>query len=252
MNHLFLSGSNGQLGKCFVNKFSENGWLTSGLDIDKSSVNDNLESYVEGSVTSRSSWESIFATMSISSRLEDSNHFCLINNAGVAVFTPSEERTHDEFTDVVNINLLGPIFGTTEFYKFIKTRKLHRSRSNTFTVLNICSVYGHISPNPSIYTDTARNSSEIYGASKAGLAQMTRYFSVRYSSIPIRVNAISPGGVENKLLQGEDFISNYSNLVPLGRLCQANEVADLAHAMVNSPDYFTGQVLMLDGGMSSW
>ena len=47
------------------------------------------------------------------------------------------------------------------------------------------------SPNKNIYTDTKRNNSEIYGASKAGVIQMTKYFATRYANIPITVNSIA-------------------------------------------------------------
>ncbi len=104
-----------------------------------------------------------------------------------------------------------------------------------------------------IYSDTKRQNSEIYGASKAGLIQMTKYFATRYASIPININSISPGGVLNKKLQGDKFISNYSELVPLNRLCEEEEIGQAVSMLLNSSNkYLTGQNIAIDGGLTSW
>ena len=100
-------------------------------------------------------------------------HISLINNAGVAVFTPSEDRTLEEFDMVCRVNMYALIIMTTRFVKLKKT-----VLASTGSVVNIA-LYGHISPNSPIYTDTSRQSSDVYGASKAGLSQLTRYFAVR-------------------------------------------------------------------------
>ena len=129
--------------------------------------------------------------------------------------------------------------------------------SNKFSynsqIINIASIYGIIAPNKEIYTDTKRSNSEIYGATKAGLIQMTKYFAARYSSSNIRVNCIAPGGILNTNLQGPEFIKNYSNLVPMKRLCNDLEVAELILSLVNGNfSYVTGQTISIDGGRSSW
>ena len=103
------------------------------------------------------------------------------------------------------------------------------------------------------FTDTKRNNSEIYGATKAGLIQLTKYFAARYAHQKIRVNCIAPGGVLNEALQGEEFIKNYSNLVPMKRLCESKEVSQLCYLLAsNKIGYLTGQTISLDGGMTSW
>ena len=81
----------------------------------------------------------------------------------------------------------------------------------------------------------------------------TKYFAVRYANKGIRVNGIAPGGVLNRNLQGEEFITRYSQLVPSKKLCSVSEVAQLVYLMSEPGlQYLTGQTILLDGGMSAW
>tara|TARA_B100001248_G_C27282392_1_gene408362 strand:+ start:100 stop:846 length:747 start_codon:yes stop_codon:yes gene_type:complete len=242
---LFITGSNGQLGSAIINSFQRENWDIFCLDIQES----KNKNFVKGSVSDRKNFQKLFG-LSLK-KLQNNAELCLINNAGVSVFTPSEDRTFEEFLNVSEVNLFGPIVGTTEFYKFYK--KSSEKYIINAQIINISSVYGLISPNNSIYTDTSRNNSEIYGATKAGLIQMTKYFAARYANDNIQVNCIAPGGILNTDLQGPEFIENYSKLVPLNRLCEDKEVAELIHSFVSGKfKYVTGQTIPIDGGMTSW
>lgn len=256
MQLLFLTGSNGQLGKVISQIYSTSGWKIFGLDISIESSNSFLSHYISGSVIDRSNFNSLFQASFDCFKSSDIDKVCLINNAGVAVFSPSEDRTEEEFDFVAKTNLLGPIYGMTEFKKFfIDDCKFNFPPDNKpkLSIINVSSIYSLVAPNKNIYTDTSRNSSEIYGATKAGLNQMTKYFAVRYAEYGIQVNAVAPGGVLNRDLQGPEFIQNYSKLVPASRMCQPSEVASLCLSISSSGvEYMTGQVLALDGGMSSW
>jgi len=245
---IFLTGCCGQLGRAIIKTFKNNNWLVFGLDLENPK-NLDLDGFVQGSVLERDDFKKLFNLFQ--TKIDQVSNYCLINNAGISVFTPSEERTYEEFLKVSEVNLFGPIMGMTEFYKF------HSIMSNKFSynsqIINIASIYGIIAPNKEIYTDTKRSNSEIYGATKAGLIQMTKYFAARYSSSNIRVNCVAPGGILNTNLQGPEFIKNYSNLVPMKRLCNDLEVAELILSLVNGNfSYVTGQTISIDGGMSSW
>ena len=245
---LFITGCNGQLGSSIACLFKQKNWQVFGLDLSNFG-NRNLNGYIKGTVIERNDFKKLFSLCE--DQLSEDSELCLINNAGLAVFSPSEDRTYEEFLKVSEVNLLGPIFGMTEFYK------LHKKIKNKFRIsaqmINIASVYGLIAPNKNIYTDTNRSSSEIYGASKAGIIQMTKYFAARYACEDIRVNCIAPGGIMNSKVQGPDFIRNYSKLVPSNRLCQDKEVAELIFSFVSGKlSYVTGQTIAIDGGMTSW
>ena len=245
----YITGTNGQLGVAITKELKKDGWFIFGLDISEDSSNPNVDQYQSGSVSNRADVESFFKNSKSMLSGLDVNGVSLINNAGVAVFSPSEERTAEEFDFVLQTNLLGPTYGTTLFHEHLNNIEADVSK----TIVNIASIYGLISPNESIYTDTARNSSEIYGASKAGVIQLTKYFACKYAKEGIAVNCVAPGGVLNEKLQGPMFIENYSSLVPMRRLCHSEEVGKLVKFLAEgSVKYLTGQTIALDGGMSAW
>ena len=245
----YVTGTNGQLGVAITKELKKDGWFIFGLDIGEDSSNPNVDQYKSGSVSNRADVESFFKNSKSMISGLDVNGVSLINNAGVAVFSPSEERTAEEFDFVLQTNLLGPTYGTTLFHEHLNNFEGDVSK----TIVNIASIYGLISPNESIYTDTARNSSEVYGASKAGVIQLTKYFACKYAKEGIAVNCVAPGGVLNEKLQGPMFIENYSSLVPMRRLCHSEEVGKLVKFLAEgSVKYLTGQTIALDGGMSAW
>lgn len=248
--YVLITGVNGQLGECLAKKFgSQRDWNVIGMDIDANSGIKQLYSYYQGSVADKLALREFFSIV------EDikPEALTLINNAGVSIFTPPEERTIEEFRHVTEVNLLGPIFATTLFKEKIININNKAKVSIDASIINISSIYGMRSPDNRIYTDTERNNSEIYGASKAGVIQMTKYFACRYAEIPIQINCVAPGGILNRSLQGDDFIRNYSERVPMKRMCYDQEVANLCYSLATSNNkYMTGQTIAIDGGLSSW
>ena len=86
-----------------------------------------------------------------------------------------------------------------------------------------------------------------YAASKAGLHGLTHFLATRLAGDGVTVNAIAPALItDTGMLPGEP--DELRSRVPVGRLGQPDEVADLALAMLRNP-YLTNQVISLDGGM---
>ena len=249
---VLLTGANGQLGKAIINLMSKDCVDFIGVDITIEQSGVNFLHFVNGDITDESCLDQFLG--SIPSDLSIYKSLSLVNNAGVTVFSPSEDRTYDEFKFVSDLNIWAPLLAMTKFSTLVATiLQGSESSSMKFSCVNISSIYGLVTPNPSLYSDTPRNSSEIYGASKAALNQLTRYFAARYAKSSISINGICPGGVLNPTVQGPEFIKTYSSLVPMDRLCYEDEVASLVkYLCVDRPDYLTGQVIALDGGLTSW
>lgn len=168
----------------------------------------------------------------------------LVNNAGIAVFTPFHERTFEEFMRVLAVNLGGTFLCTQAASRIM-------ARGGGGRIVNIGSIYGVVSGDPRIYTDCDRNTSEAYAASKAGVIQMTRYWAAHLALQKIRVNCISPGGIFNH--QGDDFVRNYSSRLPLRRMGRDSELNEaLLYLASEASSYVTGHNLMVDGGWTAW
>jgi len=173
----------------------------------------------------------------------------LINNAGVSVFEPFEEREEKSLDLVMDVNLKGTFFCIQSYVNFYDRYKLEKG-----SIVNIASFYGVISPDFRIYTDCLRKNSEIYGATKAGIIQMTKYFAVHLAERSMRVNAVSPGGIYNPdNPQGDDFLKNYSFRCPMKRMCKDSEIIGaIVYLSSDASSYTTGHNLIVDGGMSCW
>ena len=182
----------------------------------------------------------------------------LICNAGVAVFDSYLDRKEKTLDKVIDVNIKGTFYCIREFIKN------HKKKDKDATIVNVASHYGLISPDPRIYTDTSRASSEIYGASKAAIIQMTKYFAVHAIKKNIRTNSISPGGILDdnnelgktvlqKIKQGKGFRKEYSHRCPMGRLAKVNEVVDpILFLISTSSSYINGHNLVVDGGYTIW
>ena len=99
-----------------------------------------------------------------------------------------------------------------------------------------------------------RRNSEIYGATKAGLIQITKYFSTYSYKHNILVNAIAPGGIFNpKSPQSSKFLKKYSQICPLKRMAETKEVIGaIIYLLSDSSSYTNGHTMVIDGGFSVW
>jgi len=234
---VLLTGANGQLGQEISKKLAH---FYEIINLDVSYSNEQCDFYHRN--------VDISNLDAVRELYSDINPDVVINNAGVSVFSSFLERTIDDLDHVYNVNLKGSINMINEFAKINKNNK------NAKRIVNIASLYGVISADPRIYTDCARNSPEIYAATKAGVIQLTKYYCVHLRDMNIRVNSVSPGGIFNpEAPQGDDFVRNYSYRCPMGKMGSAEDVANGVRFLVsNESAYVNGHNLVIDGGSSSW
>jgi NAD(P)-dependent dehydrogenase (short-subunit alcohol dehydrogenase family) len=115
------------------------------------------------------------------------------------------------------------------------------------SIINISSIYGVVSNDPTIYEGTTMRQPPTYNFVKAGMINFTRYLACYYGKQGVRANCISPGGYFDG--QPQPFVDQYCRRVPVGRML-GNE--DIQGAVVflasEASEYVTGLNLMVDGG----
>ena len=116
-------------------------------------------------------------------------------------------------------------------------------------ILNIASDLSIISPDQRIYDDGVKPAS--YGVAKAGVVNLTKYLATYLAKKNIRVNSLSPAGVYNN--QSEEFVSKFSNLIPMDRMAEQDEYKGAVVFMCSDASSFmTGHNLVVDGGRTIW
>lgn len=124
------------------------------------------------------------------------------------------------------------------------------------SVIQISSIYGILAPDQRIYKGSFYlggkiNTPAAYSASKAGVIGLSRYLSTYYANKKIKVNTITPGGIESG--QNKKFKQFYSKRVPMNRMGKAHElVGALIFLSSDSSSYITGQNIIVDGGLTTW
>ena len=242
---IVITGSCGQLGSSMCDLFVKIGCKVIGLDnsIELNKIN-NVD-YYDLDIRESKDVSNVFKNIFKKYNQID----ILINNAGVSVFEPFEERNEENFEWVMNVNLKGT-FNCIQKY----VANYDSINQKQGCIINIASMYGLISPDFRIYSENDRKNSEVYGATKAGVIQMTKYFAVHLADRNIRSNSISPGGVYNPANpQGKEFIENYEYRCPMKRMAKSEEIANVALFLATElSSYVNGQNITVDGGMSAW
>ena len=215
---VIITGGCGQIGEKFTGTLLEAGSTVIIADSNKLNKNSKLFKYknnllqIVTDVTDKESVLNMVETVLKKYKRID----ILINNAGIGVFTSFRKRTIGEFMSVLKVNLLGTFLCA----QTVVNKAMIKQRSGN--IINVGSVYGIVGSDPRIYSKSGRNSSEVYGASKAGIIQMTKYLAVHLAKYNIRVNCISPGGVFNN--QQKQFVNNYNLKTPLGRMARTEDL----------------------------
>lgn len=174
----------------------------------------------------------------------------LVNNAHAGRPATIAASLPADFTDAFSVAVDAPFFLIRELLPLMEAAS--GRRRGGASVINISSMYGTVSPDPSIYGDSGQNSAAYYGAAKGALNQLSRYLAVHLAPRAIRVNTISPGPFPGAAAPA-DFVTRLAAKVPLGRVGEAREIGGPLLFLASPASAFvTGANLAVDGGWTAW
>ena len=168
----------------------------------------------------------------------------LVNNAGVAVSTPIEDCTIEDYDYVHNTDLRGLWMCCREVIRPMKSQGGGK-------IINIASTSGAIAPFPN---------QTIYCAAKGGVMQLTRSVGVEVCSYNININCIAPSFIDTPIyeeinwsLKVPENLKKLTDLEPMGRVGTIEECGAAAFFLASEDsNYIVGQTIFVDGGLMSW
>jgi NAD(P)-dependent dehydrogenase (short-subunit alcohol dehydrogenase family) len=123
------------------------------------------------------------------------------------------------------------------------------------SVINITSIYAHVSPTFAVYGDSGLGAAPQYSAAKGGLLQLTRYMACELAPKQIRVNSLSPGIFPWDRIEQDhpDFVARICARTPMGRTGRTEEIGGPTVFLASDASSFmTGADLRVDGGWVAW
>jgi len=243
-----VTGASGNLGPAWISALAGAGAIVIAIDIQSGQPPEGAAALERADVTDRAAVQAVLDNV-----LERYGvPHVLVNNAGLDLPpTPGargaaiKDIAIEDFRRVVDVNLVG----TFNVTAVVGSAMADAGRGS---IVSIGSLYASIAPIPALYDhmDPPFLKPPAYGASKAGLVQLTKYFARLWGPRDVRVNALSPGGIRGA--QDPRFAEKFSARVALGRLGEVSELAGpLLFLASDASCYVSGQDLRVDGGFTA-
>lgn len=234
-----VTGGSSGIGLSIVKKFLDNGYQVFNLDIQPSQYGE----FKQCDLTDEKSVLGIIHDISAQQNIDT-----LISNAGMHFSATIEDTSMADFDKVFNLNVKGA-------FSAIKAVLPNMKANKNGAIILISSDQALI----------AKHNSFAYNLTKAALASMAKTTALDYAQYNIRANAVCPGTIETPLYH--QAINNYceksgadkatvhqeeAQLQPLGRLGQADEVAELVYFLASdNAKFITGSLQVIDGGYTA-
>lgn len=159
-------------------------------------------------------------------------------NAGIVKTLPVKFINKDDLTEVLNVNMMGPILLAQ---RLLKKKKITKGSSVVFT----SSIGG-------VMISTVGNT--MYGVSKGGLNAFMKGMALEMASVGIRSNSVNPGFVATSILSAgtisEEQLKKNVAAYPLGRFGQPEDIAyAIIYLLSDASSWVTGHTLVIDGGV---
>ncbi|MCX5849049.1 MAG: SDR family NAD(P)-dependent oxidoreductase [Deltaproteobacteria bacterium] len=243
-----ITGAGSGIGRATAILFAREGAKLVLADVNETNLGLVKEEIVKigGSVVARktdvSSEEEIKALINLG--LEKfTNIDIIVNNAGISgVLDALEDQRSEEWHQIFDINVMGPVYATKHIIAHMKARRRG-------SIINIASVAG-------IMSGAGGNA---YSASKAALINFTKTSACEVGASNVRINAICPGLIETGMtLPFFEYARSTGKEDRLGKYCELKRAAapeEVAWAILflasDEASYMTGQAIPVDGGITA-
>ena len=244
---ILVSGGYGYLGKSITLGLAEHGAKVVVLGRSKQKFDDVFNFpdiyFFEMDISSSESVKECFASIFQQFGRID----VLINNAFYSRGNDPEKMTDEDWSFGVDGNLNSTFRCIREIIPYFKQNKNGR-------IINVASMYGMVSPDFKVYENNDFLNPPHYGAAKAGVIQMTKYYACYLGKYNILVNCVSPGPFPSEMVQeNEEFIANLKAKNPLGRIGTPDDLKGVFVLLRSDASKFiTGQNFAVDGGWTAW
>lgn len=171
----------------------------------------------------------------------------IINNAFYSKGQSPEAMTDEEWETGIDGTL-------NSVFKSIRNCIPYFKATNSGKIINVSSMYGVVAPQFEVYDEFPQFlNPPHYGAAKAGVIQLTKYYASYLGKYNIQVNAVTPGPFpSNTVQQSTGFVQALESKTCLNRV---GKPEDLAGAFVflasDASNFITGQNIIVDGGWTS-
>src|SRR5210317_206353 len=163
----------------------------------------------------------------------------LVNAAGINLREPWDEITEASWQQTLDINLSTPFFLARHCIPGMKSK----GRGN---IINVASLQSY----------RAFANSMAYGASKGGIAQVTRAMAEAWSSSGIVSNAVAPGffptELTRKVYENPELLAHNAGMTAIGRNGELSDLDGVTVFLASAAaNYITGQIIAVDGGFTA-
>ena len=243
---VIITGGYGYLGKSIVKGMAQSGAIIYVLGRSEDDFNKALSAknggikFIKGDVSDSASIEQAYEEVNIKEGKID----VLVNNAFYSKGQHPEKMNDEDW----NYGIDGSL---NSVFRCIRAIIPYYKKNLGGKIINVASMYGMVSPTFEVYDEFPQYlNPPHYGAAKAGVIQMTKYYAGYLGKHGVNVNCISPGPFPNETVQEEKgFVSALSSQNSLGRIGKPEElVGAFVYLASDASSYVTGHNLVVDGG----
>ncbi|WP_372443028.1 SDR family NAD(P)-dependent oxidoreductase [Mycolicibacterium baixiangningiae] len=232
-----MTGAGRGLGKAIADGLAEAGAVVYGTSRDRDAAQSIARRYGTRPVTVDVTDTAAMRT-SVADLLDHSGGIdLLVNNAGVNIPKPAVDVTEEDWDTVLDTNLRGQFFLTTELARTWLAASLRAA------VVNVASQAGVV----------AIEERAAYGTSKAALIHLTKQLALEWAPHGIRVNAVAPTFVRTELtestLSRPEWAGELLSRIPSGRFGEPDDIVGaVVFLLSDAAALITGHTIAIDGG----